>query len=257
VEAASLQPRNLQEEQVRKVHLIGVVAGALALALSAVAVASPQFKQTVSAKYSTSKAQQPAGLSVNLSATDPGAVPPGAQPGVKTVKITFSGAKVDFKAAKLCTQPKDKAESCPSNTKIGSGTASANLVGTNATTGQKTVTQNLGQTVSAYAVSGGIYLIVKGTSLPTTAILKATLSKKGALNVNVERDLPVIPGGNKIVLTDFAVKIKKITKGKGTSRKEFITTPKCGKSKKFKITSNFVYEDGSKKNITTTQKCKS
>lgn len=240
----------------RKTHLIGVLAGALVLALSAVAVASPQFKQTVSAKYTTSKAKQPAGLSVNLSATDPGAVPPGAQPGVKTVKITFSGAAVNFKAAKLCTQPKDRAESCPTNTRIGAGLAKANLVGTDPTTGQKKVTQNLGQKVTAYAVSGGLYLVVKGTTLPTTAILKATLSKKGALNVNVERDLPVIPGGNKIVLTDFAVKVKKVTKGSGKSRKAFITTPKCGKSKKFTIKSNFVYDDNSRKNITTTQKCK-
>lgn len=240
----------------RKVHLIGALVGVLALALSAVAVASPQFKQTVKAKYTTNKAQQPAGLSVNLSATDPGAQPPGAQPGVKTLKITFSGAKIDFSAAKLCTLPQNQAESCPSNTKIGDGTASANLVGTNPSTGQKTVAQNLGQKVTAYTVKGGIYLIVKGTSLPTTAILKASLSKKGVLSVNVERDLPVIPGGNKIVLTDFAVKIKKITKGSGKKRKEFITTPKCPKSKKFTIKSNFNYDDGSKKNITTTQKCK-
>jgi len=240
---------------VRKVHLIGALVGALALAISAVAVASPQFKQTVKASYTVKKAKQPAGLSVNLSATDPGAVPPGAQPGVKTVKLTFSGAAIDFKAVKLCTLPQDQAESCPPNTSIGSGTASANLVGTNATTGQKTVTQGLGQKVSAFAISGGIYLIVKGTSLPTTAILKASLSKKGVLSVNVERDLPVIPGGNKIVLTDFAVKIKKITKGSGKSRKEFITTPSCGKSKKYTIKSAFNYDDGSKKNITTTQKC--
>jgi hypothetical protein len=76
------------------------------------------------------------------------------------------------------------------------------------------------------------------------------------LNVNVERDLPVIPGGNKIVLTDFAVKIKKITTGKGKKLKSFITTPKCGKSKKFTIKSSFNYDDGSKKSPTATQKCK-
>lgn len=240
----------------RKVHLIGVLVGVLALALSAVAVASPQFKQTVKAKYTTNKAQKPAGLSVNLSATDPGAVPPGAQPGVKTVKITFSGAKINAKAAKKCTLPKDQAASCPGKTKVGDGTAKANLVGTNTSTGQKTVTPNLGQTVAAYATNGGLYLVVKGTTLPTTAILKASLSSKGVLNVNVERDLPVIPGGNKIVLTDFAVKIKKIVTGKGKKQKRFVTTPKCGKSKKFTIKSNFNYDDGTKKNITTTQKCK-
>jgi hypothetical protein len=245
---------------VRKVHLIGVMVGALALAISAVAVASPQFKQTVKAKYTVKKAQKPAGLSINLSATDPGANPPGAQPGVKTLKITFSGAAINHKAATLCKLPQDQADSCPADgqkgdTQIGSGTAKANLVGTNATTGQKTVVPNLAQTVKVYAVSGGLYLVVKGTTLPTTAILKATLSKKGVLSVNVERDLPVIPGGNKIVLTDFAVKIGKLTKGKGKKLKSFITTPKCGKSKKFTIKSNFNYDDGTKKNITTTQKC--
>lgn len=239
----------------RRTHLIGAIAGALVLALAAVAVASPQFKQTVKIKYSTSKAQKPTGLSVNLSATDPGAVPPGAQPGVKTLKITFKGAKVDFKAAKVCKLSKDKAESCPKNTRLGTGTASANLVGVNAL-GEKTVTRGLAQDVTAYATSGGIYLIVKGRDLPTTAILKASLSKKGALSVNVERDLPKLPGDNKIVLTDFAVKIKKVVKGKGKKQRAFIATPKCAKSKKFSVTSNFVYDDGTRKNITTTQKCK-
>lgn len=240
----------------RRTHLIGALVGVFALVLSAVAVASPQFKQTVKVKYTTAKAQKAAGLSVNLSATDPGAVPAGAQPGVKTLKITFKGAKVNFKAAKVCKLSKDQAESCPANTKIGTGKASANLVGTNTQTGAKTVVPNLAQTVAAYTAKGGIYLVVKGTTLPTTAILKANLSKKGALSVNVERDLPVIPGGNKIVLTDFAVKIKKVTSGKGKKAKAFITTPKCGKSKKFTVKSNFVYDDGSKKNLTNTQKCK-
>ncbi len=239
----------------RKVHLIGAVVGVFVLALAAVAVASPQFKQTASLKYTVKKAEKPAGVSAELHATDPGAVPTGNQPGVTTLKINFKGAKANTKVGKLCTKPKTEADRCPANTKVGDGTASANLVGTNATTGQKTVTQGLGQTVSAYAVSGGIYLIVKGTSLPTTAILKATLSSKGVLSVNVARDVPPI-FGNKIVLTDFKVNIKKVTTGKGKKQKALITTPKCPKSKKFTVVADFKYTDGTSKKVTAKQACK-
>lgn len=240
----------------RKTHLIGALVGVLALALSAVAVASPQFKQTASLKYSTKQAQQPAGVSAELHATDPGAVPPGNQPGVRTLKIAFKGAKANTKVGKLCRLPKDQADRCPPNTRVGTGTASANLVGTNPSTGQPNVTVGLAQTVAAYQTTGGFYFVVKGVDLPTTAILKATLSKRGVLNVNVERDLPVIPGGNKIVLTDFEVKIKKVTSGSGKRRKSLVTTPKCPRSKKFSITAAFNYTDGSSKTVTSTQRCR-
>jgi hypothetical protein len=237
-------------------HLIGALVGVLALALAAVAVASPQFKQTVDLKYSTKKAQSPAGVSAELHATDPGAQPPGAQPGVATLKITFKGAKANTKVGKLCKLPKDQAESCPANTRVGTGSASARLVGTNPVTGQKTVTAPLPQKVTAHQTTGGFYFVVKGTTVPSTALLKATFSKKGVLSVNVLRDLPVLPGGNKIVLTDFQVKIKKVTQGKGKKRKALVTTPKCGKSKKYKITAAFRYDDGTRKTVSSTQKCR-
>lgn len=239
----------------RKVHLIGALVGVLALAVTAVAVASPQFKQTATLKYSTKKAQKPAGVSAELHATDPGAVPAGNQPGVSTLKISFKGAKANTKVGKLCKLSKSEADRCPANTKVGSGTASANLVGTDPATGQPKVTVGLGQNVSAYQTSGGFYFVVKGTTLPTTAILKAGLSKKGVLSVNVERDLPAIPGGSKIVLTDFKVNIKKVTTGKGKKQKALITTPKCPKSKKFSVVADFKYTDGTSKKVTSTQKC--
>jgi hypothetical protein len=241
---------------VRKMHLIGVLVGALALAVSAVAVASPQFKQTASLKYTTKKAQKPAGVSAELHATDPGAQPPGAQPGVSTLKINFKGSKANTKVGTVCKLPKDQAESCPGESKVGEGTASANLVGTNTATGQKTVVRGLKQTATAYQATGGFYFVVKGTTLPTTAILKAGLSSKGVLSVNVLRDLPVLPGGNKIVLTDFTISIEKVTTGKGKKRKALITTPKCPKSKKFTTVASFKYEDGTSKKVTSKQKCK-
>lgn len=240
----------------RKVHLIGVLVGALALAISAVAVASPQFKQTAKLKYTVKKAQKPAGVSAELHATDPGAQPPGNQPGVSTLKISFKGSKANTKVGKLCKLPKDQAPNCPPNTGVGSGTALANLVGTNATTGQPNVVVGLKQTVAVYQTTGGFYFVVKGITIGSTAILKATFSSKGVLSVNVKRDLPPLPGGNQIVLTDFTVDIKKVTTGKGKKLKALVTTPKCGKSKKFSIVADFNYTDGSKKKITAKQACK-
>ena len=239
----------------RKVHLIGVLVGALALAISAVAAASPQFKQTAKLKYTVKKAQKPAGVSAELHATDPGAVPAGNQPGVTTLKITFKGAKANTKVGKLCKLPKTEAANCPANTKVGKGTALANLVGTDSTTGQPRITVGLKQTVDAYQTTGGFYFVVKGVDIQSTAILKATLSKKGVLSVNVARDVPPI-FGNKIVLTDFLVDIKKVTTGKGRKQKALITTPKCPKSKKFSIVADFNYTDGTKKKVTAKQACK-
>ncbi len=240
----------------RRMHLIGALVGALALALTAVAVASPQFRQTADLKYSTSKAQRPAGISAELHATDPGAQPPGAQPGVRTLKMSFVGARANTRVGKICRLPKDQAESCPAGTRVGTGTASANLVGTDTVTGQPKVVRGLAQTVAAYHATGGFYFVVKGVTLPTTAILKAGLSRRGVLNVNVERDLPVIPGGNKIVLTDFQVKVKRVTTGRGARRKALITTPRCGRSKRFKITAAFRYTDGTSKTVTSRQRCR-
>jgi hypothetical protein len=240
---------------VRKVHLIGAVVGVFVLALAAVAVASPQFKQTASLKYTVKKAEKPAGVSAELHATDPGAVPTGNQPGVTTLKINFKGAKANTKVGKLCTKPKTEADRCPANTKVGDGTASANLVGTNSTTGQTQVTVGLAQTVDAYQTKGGFYFVVKGVTIQSTAILKATLSSKGVLSVNVARDVPPI-FGNKIVLTDFKVNIKKVTTGKGKKQKALITTPKCPKSKKFTVVADFKYTDGTSKKVTAKQACK-
>lgn len=242
----------------RRTHLIGALVGVLALVLAAVAAASPQFRQTAELKYSTGKAQRPAGVSAELHATDPGAQPPGAQPAVRTLRITLVGARANARVGSLCRLARDQAESCPARTRVGTGEATANLVGTDTATGQPKVVQGLPQTVVAFQTTGGFYFVVKGVTLPTTAILKARLSRFGVLSLNVERDLPTIPGGNKIVLTDFQVKIDRVTRGRGRGarRRALITTPRCGNSRRFRIVSAFTYTDGTSKKITSRQRCR-
>lgn len=238
-------------------RLIGALAGVAALAVAATpSAASPQFDQQVKAKYTTAKQKRAAGIRVNLSATDPGAQPAGNQPGVSRLTMRFAGARVNTRAGRRCTLPKARAESCPRRTRIGAGRALANLVGTNPSTGQVSVTQGIRQRVTAHLTRGGIYLVVKGVDLPTTAILKAKLSRRGVLKVNVARDLPRLPGGNKIVLTDFNVKVRKVARGKGKRRKALITTPRCAKNRRFKIVSSFVYDDSTRERVVTRQRCR-
>ena len=244
----------------RKRYLLSAAVGALALVFAAVAIASPQFKQTVSLKYSKNKGKVPAGLSTTIEASDPGASPPGNQPGATKVVIKLKGVRINSKAAKRCTKPKSQAATCPRSTKIGSGSAKANIVGTNPTTGQTAVSQDVfgGFKVAAYNTKGAIYLVItsKVPGGPVT-ILKTSLTKKGTLTANVARDTAgSLPPPNKIVLTSFKLKLKRIVKGRGKRRKVFLTTPKCGRSRKFTVTSKFNYDDGTSKTVTTKQTCR-
>jgi hypothetical protein len=248
---------------VRK-FLVAAVVGVLALAVAAMAfAASPQYKQTGSLKYTKTKAAKSTAINVKLKATDPGATPQGNLPPVKTVTIKLAkGTKANPNAARaLCKLPKAEAPNCPKKSKIGSGKAKANLVGRDPNTGATVVnpsTRDLPNDVTAYAKKGGIYLVVKGTKLATTVVLDASLSKKGVIKVNVERDVPSLPGGNKIVLTEFSLKTKAYSKRKGNKRKKvhLITTPKKCTKKGWTNSARLVYEGEEPHTVKTKQKCK-
>jgi hypothetical protein len=244
---------------VRKKYFAGAVAGVLALALAAVAIATPQLKQTAKVNYTKTKGKVSAGVNATLSTSDPGAQPPGNQPGVDSVVVNLKGARTDTKAGKRCTLPKSQAAQCPRSTKVGSGSAKANVVGTNAS-GQTIVAQNVfgGFNVTAYLANKALYLVVtsKTPGGPVT-ILKANLSKRGKLTANVKRDTAgALPPPNKIVLTDFKLKTKRKAKGKGRKKRILIRTPKCGKSKRFTVVSSFKFDDGTSKRVTHKQRCR-
>jgi len=246
---------------VRKKHLAGAAVGVLALVFAAVAIASPQFKQTAAIKYSSNKGKKLAGIIADIEASDPGANPPGAQPGATKVVINLKGAKTDTKAGKQCKKPKLQAASCPAKTRIdvpGSGSAKANIVGTTPS-GQVIATQDVfgGFNIKAYLAKNAIYFVItsKTPGGPTT-ILKSSF-KHGKLTANVAKDTAgTIPAPNKIVLTSFKIKIKKVSSGHGKHKRLLIRTPKCGKSKHFTITSKFNYDDGTSKSVTSKQKCR-
>jgi hypothetical protein len=247
---------------VRKRYLAGALVGVLALALATVALASPSFKQTVSAKYTKKsgktqkKGKVAAGLNASLKATDPGATPPGNQKTATKVTVQANGAKVDFKGSALCTLPAAQAVNCPASTNVGTGSVVANTV-SNAT--PPTVSTIHGS-VTAYLRQGGVFLVIKGQELPITLVLDATLTTKAKLTVDVQRDVlnqPAFTGlGLKPVLTDFSLKFKLKKRKVAGKTHTVLRTPKCGKSKKFKFTSKFVYDDTTTKTIVKKQTCK-
>ncbi|HEY1356751.1 MAG TPA: hypothetical protein VGF21_00450 [Thermoleophilaceae bacterium] len=236
----------------RKKYLLGAAVSVLALAFAAMAFASPQFKQTDKVKYTKNKGKVSAGISTTLESTDPGAQPPGNQPAADKAVLKFKGAKVDSKGAPQCSSGKAQAAQCPSNSKVGTGSAEANIVGTNPTTGVTTVTPLHNLHVTAFNGKGKLYLLIKETG----TLLKASLTKNGTLTTNVKRDTPPLPGGNKVVLTKFQLKTKAKSRKIHGKRHIMIRTPKCPKSKKWKISVAFTYSDGTSDKQTLTQKCK-
>jgi len=235
---------------VRKRYLLGAAVSLVALAFAAVALATPQHKQTVKVKYTKSKGKASAGIATTLNATDPGATPPGNNPAADKVTIKFKGAKVDSNGAPQCKT--SQLPACPSKTKIGSGIAKANLVGTNPNTGVTTVSPLGTLHVTAYNAKGKLFLVIKETG----TVLKPSLSRNGTLVTNVKRDTPPLPGGNKVILTDFTLKTKAKSRKFHGKRHILIRTPKCGKSKRWKISVKFNYNDGTTKSFSRTQKCK-
>lgn len=246
----------------RKRHLLGVLFGLVALAFAAVSIASPQFKQTVKYKYTKAsgktqkKGKKPAGFKATLEATDPGATPAGNQKAANKVTIKLHGAKVDYRASKLCTLPQEQAVNCPSDTQIGDGTATANLV---TKTTPPTVTQNVESNVKVYVRDGGLYLVVTSPSTGVTIILDARLTKSGKLTVDVARDLAKVPLLEtlqlKVVLTSFKTDLDLTKRRVDGKTRTLLRTPSCGNSERFKVTTRFTYDDGTTDKIVKRLKC--
>jgi hypothetical protein len=233
---------------VRKVHLIGALVGVLALAISAVAVASPQFTQSATVKMLTKKAGKSTGISAVLRATDAGE--PGGKPkeASKIVIKLAPGTRVNKNAAKQCNLGEEdvKAGRCPKRSLIGTGVAKANVYPLVPTTTED---------VKAYASRTGIILLLTDNAADPapaqTLVLKAKVSRFGVITVNVPVLQP-LPGVF-AVLTDFTLKTRPITKGRGANAIHLIRTPrKCTKAG-WTNTVTFTYRDGSAKDVRKTK----
>ncbi len=239
--------------------MIGVVIGVLAMAFAAVAVASPQFTQKASVKMSTKggkvKAGSSVGITAGLQASDPGATPQGNLKAASKVVITLpKGTKTNTKAVKECTADESgiKNGECPASSKIGGGKAKATVFNR---TSNILLADGVSETITAFAGKQSvIFLLTPDSGLGATLVIRAKLSRSGVLTTTVPK-LQVL--GANVILTDFNVKLKAKSSGKGKKAKRLLTAPKNCTKKGFVTTAKFTYDDGSKsKAIKTTQKCK-
>lgn len=232
----------------RRMHLIGALVGVMALVVAATAVASDQFTQSAKVKFSKQKAGKSTGVNVTLKATDAGE--PGAKPkAAKKIVIKLApGTRINNKAATQCNLNEEdvKAGKCPKGSLIGTGVARANISPVIATTTED---------VKAYATRNGIVLLLtdnaEDPNIGSTIVLHAKTSLKGVITVTVP-ELQPVPGVF-AVLTDFTLKTKPKSKGKGAKRKNLITTPRKCTKKGWTHTVTFTYADGSAKDVRKTK----
>jgi hypothetical protein len=251
----------IQEEHVRKRFLLGALIGALCLALGGFAIASPTLQQTADIKLTTKRAAKSSGVNADLQSSDPAGQPPGNQPATTKVVIQLPpGSRVDSSAHPQCNLTGDQvaANQCPANTKVGSGTATANGY---APGPPPTVIQNVTTSVTAYNRRAGLAFLVRSTDprAPGTAIpIIAQLTKKGKLTANIPV-LPLLGPGSRVFLTTFKVRLSpksKLVRRRGKRvRKNLLTSPKVCRGT-WTTTARFTYEDGDTRTVRTTQSCR-
>lgn len=216
--------------------------------LSGVVMASSQFKQTAKVTLTTKKQGASTGFKANLQSSDPGA-PLEKPQALTTLTLTFpTGTKFNFKSKALTqckandTEIKATGGSvCPSKSKIGSGSSTANGA---------PVFPKVSESVTAFAGKNEILLLLAPKVLGGPG---ATLVLHGKISGNkmTTQVPPITAGGLTIVITGFELSVKSVGSGKTTWAK----AGKCVKGK-FQVRSSFVYSTGEKLTIKSSSSCK-
>jgi gas vesicle protein len=235
--------------------LIGALVGALVLSVAGVAIATDQFKQTASIKYTKKDVKKSTGFKAKLTTKDPAAQYQ-KPAGPTSVKVKFAGAKVDTAGADVCDKDDNgiTAGQCPSDSEIGDGEAQANA--------QPLLACTPVLSVKAYNEEKGIALLLrqKGACAGQTLVLHGKWSGKGvktAANGTIAANNPTltvkVPAlvvlGTKVVLTSFKLTTDPHKKGKH----KLVRTPsKCNDF--FRVTTTVKFDDPSIKTFKKTTK---
>lgn len=235
--------------------LIAAVVAVTALAVAAVAVASDQFSQTASVKFTTKKRHANSGARINLEASDPGA--PNKKPSPATrVRVIFpKGTKINTSAAKVCKASDSAfgekgAKACPAGSRLGTGTAQA-------ITGLGAPIDPVGEKITAFAGKRQIiFYLQPDANSPAGQTLVIRAKVRGRVVDTKVPPVPV-PGLGNASLTRFKVNLKAYAKGRGKKQKRVLTTPsKCGKGHNWVTTTKFNYEDGTSATIKSRSNCR-
>jgi hypothetical protein len=227
----------------RMLKVTAALVGIAMLSIASLAYASAQFTQTSKITLTATKAGKPTGFKAGLLSADPGAVQP---QGLKKLTITLPPAtRFNFgsSAIKQCkaSDVEIKAtlgSACPSKSRIGAGTASANAA---------PVIPLIPENAKAYAGKNQIiFLLTPAASAGQVLVLHGKVSAN-----KVTTEVPVInSGGLNVVITSLNLAVKTI----GSGTKAFITAGRCTGGR-FVVKSSFLYQGGATLAITSSSAC--
>ena len=241
--------------------LIGALAGAVVLAVAAVAMATTT--QTFTQKYTSKKRNTSVGTSFATTSTESDNEANNHQPkSTREFDIKFpAGSKIDTSAAPICKNlDESSSDVCPKNTKVGSGHAQVLLP----FQGFAPIDAD----VTAYNRKNGLWLyVVPNAPGQAPVVLKPAfkgLTLKTATPPNcigsTNQNGHCVNGdgskGVEAVLTEFDLKTKAVTKGKGKKKKTYLKTPNTCPKGGWVFKATITYEDGSKATPQSASPCK-
>jgi hypothetical protein len=231
--------------------------------LAVAAVAFATTTQTFEQKYTASKPNKSTGTAFKTTSTEDNNPQKNNQPkSTREFDIKFpAGSKVNYKAAPVCKELHEgENDVCPKNTKVGSGHAKVLLPYEGFVP--------IDADVTAYNRKSGLWLYV----VPNFPNQSPVVLKPKFVGLTLKTATPpncIPPASNQnghcknsdgsdgaeAVLTEFDLKTKAISHGKGKKKKTYLTTPpKCTKAG-WIFKASITYDDGSTVHPASVQKC--
>lgn len=218
--------------------MIGALVGALVLALAGIAAAGSRNGVDFDLGYTTTKANSSTGFESEIDSTGT-ADSTGKPRAARKVTITFPrGTKFDTRVLPVCTREKLSEEGsagCPRKSKVGSGSDEG-------VTGLSSI-DPVAMTIEAFNARNAILFYVRGSgAVPVKLVLEGKL-RGNRLAVNVPK-LPQFTPFGEAILTKFAVEIDRASKGRGSRKRHYATTPSSCPKGSWTTTALFQYDDG-------------
>lgn len=217
--------------------VIGALVGAVVLAVAGIAAAGTNNGVDWDLNYSSAQAKKSTGFGAEIDSTGT-ADSTGKPRAARRVTITFArGTTFDTGVRPTCDADTLRAEGpsgCPARSNIGDGNAEA-------VTGLTSI-DPVPLSIEAFNSRNAILFYVRGTTMPITLTLEGKL-RRNRLTVTVPR-LPQPTPFGEAILTKFAVDIDRASRGRGTRRRNYATTPSTCPTGRWTTTAVFTYDDG-------------
>jgi hypothetical protein len=217
--------------------------GAVAMTVTAMAIASPQFAATFEMTHSPSKPGSSAGIDTRMTWSDPGE--PGGKPKrVTRIALIFNrGTKIDTSAVTPCRASnaavlRQGVDACPRSSRIGSATSKL-------TTGSGPPAETQ---INFFNARKQIIVLVR-TSGRTLAVYRDDIR---GTRVTVNLALP-----SSLALLELHAQIKPHSRGHGKRRKIYFRNPStCPQSGEWTTNVIFTYADGSTEQLRDGTPCR-